>query len=215
MISDKDEMKDSFRRPNPYDVAVHRSPDAHRGDPRGGGGVDAGFARRRLLVLGLGVAGSAGLSGCASIKAVTGKIGSFASGLFGDKPKPPEWRNVVISATQDANQNSPVALDIVFVKDAALSEALLSSPASKWFSTRRDLRRSFPDALTAISLEVVPGQSIMLDASHLQGHVAYTALAFANYAGAGDHRERLSLTAAGYMIELGARGFRAAEVGKR
>jgi type VI secretion system protein len=155
------------------------------------------------------------LSGCAAIKAVTGKISSAATGLFADKPQAPAWRNVVISASQDANQNSPVALDIVFIKDSAVSEALMSSPAAKWFNTRRDLRRTFPDALTTISLEVVPGQAIMLDGTHLQGHVGFTVLAFANYPGAGEHRERLSLSAAGYLIELGARGFRVAEVGKR
>ena len=202
-------MKDQSRR------QAHCSSEGRHDALAAGCASRAAVGRRRLFLAGLCALSVPGLAGCASIKAVTGKIGSFASGLFGDKPQPPAWRNVVISASQDANQNSPVALDIVFVKDAALSEALLSSPASKWFSTRRDLRRSFPDALTTISLEVVPGQSIMLDATHLQGHVAYTALAFANYPGAGDHRERLSLSAAGYMIELGARGFRTAEVGKR
>lgn len=170
---------------------------------------------RRAVLSGLLVGLVPAMGGCAAIKAVTGKVTSFAGGLFADKPKSPEWRNVVISATQDANQNSPVALDIVFVKDAALSEALLTSPASKWFATRRDLRRSFPDAMTAISLEIVPGQSIMLGPNHLAGHVGYTALAFANYTGAGEHRERLSLVAPGYVIELGSRGFRTAEVGKR
>jgi len=173
-----------------------------------------GVPRRRLLLLAL--AGAAPLlSGCASIKAVTGKITSMASGLFSDRPKAPDWRNLVVSASQDANLNTPVALDIVFIKDPAVAEALLTTPASKWFTSRRDLQRSFPDALTTISLEIVPGQAIMMDSGHFRGHVALTILAFAQYPGAGEHRERLSLAASGYLLELGARGFRAVEVGKR
>lgn len=209
-------MNDQIRRQAHCRDSSLGSSVSRRGQAAPSSADEAAIVRRRVVLAGFAAAGTMTLSGCASIKAVTGKIGSFASGLFGgSKPQAPAWRNVVVSASRDANQNSPVALDIVFVKDAALSEALLSSPASKWFGTRGDLRRSFPDALTTISLEIVPGQSIMLDSTHLQGHVAHTVLAFAHYPGAGDHRERMSLSAAGYMIELGGRGFRTAEVGKR
>ncbi len=178
------------------------------------GGVCPVLARRRLLA-GASLLAAAGLSGCGTIKSVTGSVGSLASGLFSDKPIPPAWKSLVVTASQDANRNSPVALDLVFIKEAAISEALLASSASKWFATRADQKRSFPNAFTTLSLEVVPGQSLLFTPRHLEGHVGLTVLAFADYPGPGEHRERLSLKAEGYVIQLGARGFGAVEVGKR
>ena len=47
-------------------------------------------------------------------------------------------------ADADANLNSPVALDLVFVRDLATLDKLQALPAARWFATRADLQRSFP-----------------------------------------------------------------------
>lgn len=127
----------------------------------------------------------------------------------GPHPHVVHWKSLVVTASPDANQNSPVALDLVFVRDAALVEQLQAMPAARWFATRADTQRSFPEGVGVISLEVVPSQSLRLEAKAFADQPALAVFAFANYAAPGDHRERLVPTAASYQLQLGPRGFKA------
>lgn len=132
-------------------------------------------------------------------------------GLGPAKPASPDWNSLVVTAAQDANLNSPVALDIVFVKDAALVEVLATTPSSKWFDMKADTLRSFPGGLSLISLELVPGQSVKYNAQSLQSHKALAVFVFAGYPTPGEHRERLLLTAHDYLLQLFDRDFKAVE----
>jgi type VI secretion system protein len=154
------------------------------------------------------------LGGCSAIGGMLQSAWSATAGAFGGAARPavPEWTSIVLLAGDDANQNSPVAVDLVLVGDQALIDTLITMPASRWFAGRADLLRTFPGALTVRSHEVVPGQSLRLGESAWAGRKSLAAFVFADYLVPGEHRERLSLTGAGHVIQLGARGFRVTEV---
>lgn len=158
--------------------------------------------RRGLLLLAL----ASALSGCGAV--------SGARSLLGFNPKPitPEWQTLALRAAEDANANSALAVDVVLVKDAAVLESLLAMPASKWFATRVDLQRSFPEALTVYSYELVPAQTINLNEKLWRGQAAWAALVFAGYATPGEHRARMLLTSSGYVVQLGVQDFSASEI---
>lgn len=150
------------------------------------------------------------LSGCSAINGVVAETRS----LIGLEPKPvsPDWNSLAISAADDANANSAVAVDLVFVKDKAVLDTLATMPASKWFASRRELQRSFPDALTVFPYELVPTQAVRLDGKRLGKERAWAVFVFANYASPGEHRARLLLDNAGYSIHLGAQSFTVSEI---
>lgn len=170
-----------------------------------------GFASRRLA---MGLFALAGLlplvAGCSAIKSATESV----TGLFSEKPKPPSWRKVVFDATADANLNTPVAVDIVFVRDAEMIATLSGTPASKWFASRNDMARSFPQSLSVLKLEVVPKQTLVVTERQLQQYEGLAAILFADYATPGEHRQRLNMKAKSLVIRLGPRGFNATEVEK-
>lgn len=146
------------------------------------------------------------LPGCGVISGAGALLG------LGPKPVQPDWKTLALQAADDANGNSALAVDVVLVKDPAVLESLLAMPASKWFATRADLRRSFPEALTVYSYEMVPSQSIKLGDKLWSAEKAWAALVYASYATPGEHRARLLLSASGYVVRLGAQGFEAGEI---
>jgi type VI secretion system protein len=156
------------------------------------------------------------LAGCGTISGMMSSMVSATTSLFSSAPKPvaPNWKTVVVSAADDANYNSPIAMDLVFIKDQAVVDVLLKTSSDKWFSSRGDLQRSFPEALSVTSIELVPKQSINLQDRALAGQKALAAIVYADYPGPGEHRERLVLSAAGYVVQLGAKGFKVAEIMK-
>ena len=130
--------------------------------------------------------------------------------LFGPSMASPSWKSLTLRAADDANSNSAVAVDVVLVKDPAVLDSLLAMPASKWFASRAELQRTFPEALTVYPYELVPAQTIKND-KKWSDQKAWAALVFAGYANAGEHRERLLLNASGYVVQLNAQGFSAKE----
>ncbi len=155
------------------------------------------------------------LAGCSVVTKLTDSVKSAGADLLGvgkPHPHPAPWKRVTVAASADANQNSPVALDLVFVRDAALLETLSAMPAAKWFATRDDTRRTFPDALGVVSVEVVPGQTLQLTDPAQIHQQALAILAFAAYPTPGEHRERLQPTTDSYLLQLGPKGFKGVDV---
>lgn len=149
------------------------------------------------------------LSGCGAMNSVV--AGSRA--LIGLDPKPvePDWKSLAISAADDANANSALAVDLVLVRDKAVLDTLLTMPAAKWFTARHDLQRTFPEAFTVYQYELVPTQAIRLDQKQFGKERAWAALVFANYASPGEHRARLLLNNPGYSVQLNAQSFTVSE----
>ena len=126
--------------------------------------------------------------------------------LFSSAPKPvkPDWDSLTLTADRDANDNTALAVDIVFIKDKAVLDGLLKMPANAWFTARDGLQRTFPDGLTVVSREIVPEQTISVPRAQFQDQKAWLALAFANYATPGEHRQQLVLGHGAYVLRLGA-----------
>lgn len=159
----------------------------------------SGKGRRVMLALGL----VSLLSGCKTISSAVG---------LGPKPVTLDWKTLVLRAEDDANANSAVALDIVFVRDTAVLDTLAAMSANKWFAGRADMLRSFPDALTVLSFELVPGQTIKVPDKLWRSADGRGVLAFAGYASQGEHRLRLARDTRGYLIQLGAQDFSAIDL---
>ena len=72
--------------------------------------------------------------------------------------------DIKVAATIDAgaNQNNPIAVEVVVVYDKALLQELLKLPASKWFAQRAQYKKDHPDDGDFVSWywEWVPGQEI-------------------------------------------------------
>lgn len=170
-------------------------------------------ARHRSLpraVLALLLAG--GLSGCGTVGGVANVLASSAANAMTPPAAPTylRWRGLRIVADADANANTPVALDLVFVRDKPTLDALLALPAGRWFATRNEWLRSHPGALTVRSLELVPRQALRLSERDLGSPLVAGVLLFADYTAPGEHRARLpDLTqpTEGGLVRLSARGF--------
>ena len=143
------------------------------------------------------------LQGCGSVKSVT----SRALNMVGIKGGILDWSQVVIAAAPGANQNSPVAVDIVLVLDEPAMEKLAGLSAAKWFQTRADLLKTFPGTVSYRSWEVSPGQTVRVPGSSFGSPSVVGVFVFADYLAPGEHRMRVEQLQNGIILELGPRGF--------
>lgn len=93
---------------------------------------------------------------------------------------------------QAANQNQPVAVDVLLVRDKELVKKLMTLTAADWFDKRAQFTRDYPNPkeLIVYHREWVPGQVIPCSSIALSPMPRATIL-FANYFTKGDHRARL------------------------
>lgn len=98
---------------------------------------------------------------------------------------------VQVFVAQNANQNNPVAVDLVMVYDKNLLKELTRMSAKDWFERRDQIKRDYTEGqgLDAWEWEWVPGQSVPAQALPLKP-AAIGALVFANYFTPGVHRGR-------------------------
>ncbi len=156
----------------------------------------------RLLIIAL---LAALLGGCGTVGSVATVVASSVANAFSAEPQPAylDWKGLMVAADAEANANSAIALDIVFVRDQQTLEKLLLVPAARWFATREEWLRSFPAALTVRSLELVPSQTLRLTEAELGSPRVAGVLLFANYLSPGEHRLRLPTLRDGALVQLG------------
>ncbi len=149
------------------------------------------------------------LCGCSTVGSVTSVVASSVANTFAGEPQPAylDWKGLMIAADPNANANSAIALDIVFVRDKQTLEKLLVVPAASWFATRAELQRTFPEALIVRSLELVPSQTLRLTEAELGSPRVAGVLLFANYLSPGEHRLRLPTLRNGALVRLGPAEF--------
>ncbi|MGZ5440847.1 MAG: hypothetical protein ACXW31_10600 [Thermoanaerobaculia bacterium] len=110
---------------------------------------------------------------------------------------------VVIAS--DANEDSPVAVDLIFVYDKKLLDTLLKTPATEWFAKREQFIKDYGNALAVEQWEWVPGQQIeRINVSYRPG--ARRVVLFADYLTEGDHRATADPQEP-FRLVLGARDF--------
>lgn len=154
---------------------------------------------------------TAALSGCSTLGSIAKVIASSSADAFGGPPSASylDWKGMTVIAQPDANLNSPVALDLVFVRDFATLEKLSALPAARWFATRQELQKTFPENFTVRSWELVPRQVLQLTEEELGSPRVAGVLIFADYLSPGEHRAQLPNVRGGFMVDLGATGFTA------
>lgn len=98
----------------------------------------------------------------------------------------PRPLDVKASIAPNANNDSPVELDVVLIKDKALWKTAPSMTAKDWFAQKQDLERRYRNKLIVSFWEWVPGQPIepivIRVPRRLNG-----AMVFANYPTPGSH----------------------------
>jgi type VI secretion system protein len=111
-----------------------------------------------------------------------------------------------VDVSPQANNNNPVALDLVLVKDKKLLKELMKISASEWFEKRKQYRLDYPKelGLSAGSWEWVPGQVVTVDPLPIKYKVN-GGLVFANYFNPGTHRAVINPKKP-FVIKLGAEG---------
>ena len=122
----------------------------------------------------------------------------------GEKVK---WDEMTLAASDQANNDSPIAIDVVFVTDKAMLARIAELPASKWFAARGDLVGTFPDALHYQSWELVPGQRLTIPGDKLRGPRVAGVFVFADYPGPGAHRVRVEQLSGRLVVQLGENAF--------
>lgn len=85
-----------------------------------------------------------------------------------------------------ANENSPVALDLVLIKDKNFWKTAPAMTAKDWFAQRSDLQRRYRKKLEVHSWEWVPGQAIAPIIIKVPRRFS-GAMVFANYPSLGTH----------------------------
>ena len=135
------------------------------------------------------------LTGCPKVpKAVRTKV----PGASGESKL-----EVKVHISPAANNNNPVAVDLVLVKDKKLLKELMSMSASDWFEKRHQVELDYPKEteLDAGRWEWVPGQQVQVDRVPVNIDIA-GGVVFAKYFSAGAHRAAFD-PRKGILITLG------------
>jgi type VI secretion system protein len=99
-------------------------------------------------------------------------------------------RGFVFQAESDVNDRSPIAVEVVLLRDRDLLETVSSLSARAWFAEIGQLERDHPGAFDRARWEMVPGQRLELDLpfANRRGVAVFV---FANYLSPGAHRIRV------------------------
>lgn len=91
-----------------------------------------------------------------------------------------------------ANNDTPISVDLVQVRDLEQLHPLTMLSASEWFAKRGEIRQMHSEAfdLSTWSWELVPGQTMPSQTVSVRGD-GYYCLIFANYSSPGVHRINL------------------------
>jgi len=97
--------------------------------------------------------------------------------------------HVKVDISENANNNSPIALDVLLVYDEALLAELIKMPSKEWFEKREQIKRDYPEGtgLDYWGWEWVPGQKVPVQSLPLKPK-AKGGIIFANYFCPGEHR---------------------------
>lgn len=110
------------------------------------------------------------------------------TGLF---PPRVNLNDITLIAQAKANDDSPVAVEIVIVRDEALAAKLQETTASQWFETRNAFQTTYPKEIQTWYYELPPGKQLTVHPTEFSGKSAYALLLFANYRNNQPNRLRL------------------------
>jgi hypothetical protein len=113
------------------------------------------------------------------------------SQIFDVLPKPKRM-TITLNALDDANENTAVAVDVIYTISPELTEKLSNMTAREYFKMRDQLIRDYVNMVLIHSWELPPGHTVKEEALDL--HPKTTgAFIFADYDIPGTYRARLPL----------------------
>jgi type VI secretion system protein len=119
-----------------------------------------GCAGSRWPVLLLAAVVLLALAGCSHTKKIVDSTKKAAGSVVDKVTLRPSPLDLNVGIDKKANGDSPVALDIVLIKDKNFWKTAPSMTAKDWFAQRDDLQRRYRTKLQVRSWEWVPGQPI-------------------------------------------------------
>lgn len=153
------------------------------------------FRLRRLLAMLLCAATVTGLAGCSTYQS--------AKNLLFPPGEKLNWSELGFLVEPLINENSPVAVDLVLVRDALLVARLEKLSAQQWFFQRASLQQAAPDDLVIRSWELTPGDSLRVLKKDLPTERALRVFLFTGYRTPADHRLTLDPLAPRVLIDFG------------
>lgn len=127
-------------------------------------------------------------------------------GMLGGGAPKVRLGDVRVTASPDANRNSPVVFEVVLVSDPALEQRLMAS-TDNWFASSAALGTTYPQSLRVYHCELTPGQELSLSSSLFEGQRAHAVFVFADLAD-GERRGRIESWADGGAISFARDGWR-------
>jgi type VI secretion system protein len=100
--------------------------------------------------------------------------------------------HVTVDVSENANQNSPIAIDVLLVYDEVLLERLTKMTSLEWFEKRAQIKQDYlnGNGLDYWGWEWVPGQNVKTQSLPLKPK-AKAGIIFAKYFAPGEHRSRV------------------------
>jgi len=101
--------------------------------------------------------------------------------------------DVSVEIDDNANQNSPIAVDLIVVYDETLMGQLMGMTAGEWFEKRSQIRRDYLDGagFDSWGWEWIPGQKVSVQKLPLKA-AAIGGVIFAKFITPGAHRSRIN-----------------------
>ncbi|HEX8272503.1 MAG TPA: hypothetical protein VF615_07595 [Longimicrobiaceae bacterium] len=99
--------------------------------------------------------------------------------------------SMAVYVAPEANNTSPVPVELVVAYDDELVKVLAGMTARDWFRQRAQLRQDNPRGMRTLAWEFVPGQSVPLQPLRVPRKKAKGAFVFADFYAPGDHRVRV------------------------
>jgi type VI secretion system protein len=111
-------------------------------------------------------------------------------------------RALRITVVPQANDDSPIAVDLVLAYSDPALVRVLATPAADWFEHRNEVLATYPAEVKVLSFEVVPGQSMMQTVLPADADRAKGAVVLARYHKSSAQREIVSAIPA-VLVQLG------------
>jgi type VI secretion system protein len=106
-------------------------------------------------------------------------------------PKSLALKGLVVQVMPGANDDSPIALDFVVVRDPELIKPINELTAAAWFAGVDQWRIDHEQQASITRYELVPGQTLPINQAPFLGARGVALFVFASYQAPGTHRLRL------------------------
>lgn len=114
-----------------------------------------------------------------------------------------QWRSLRLQPQPNANQNSPVALDLVLALDLITADKLETLSGPQWHQQREALLPGLLGMVVVRRFELTPGDGIQIPEDALPKERATRVLVFANLKGEALGRLRLNPKLRQVVVEVG------------